>query len=627
MKFLSLVKDGKSISVKYEDENKKISKARYSNPTDRTIENLNFISAVCDAQEDGIDIIEKMIKMGMLSCKEEFDFYLKIYNRCLGVLGGKENFSSKEFGKAYLFLSDTGSGKSHIISKILVEKLSTEKKKYSFDKIKRILSGNTETTKNITEYILRKPINKADINKIKVEFKFIDDVEQGWVANEIITEAYKRYLKSKEISKSRCLIPKQVLQATFRTDKLFSKEDILEIEEYLRSKFETLPYVKDQLDEEFIEGTKGMIVDKIIKILEKEKIGEKDYLELSEENLLSVFQSIKEKFSLIDTAKITFYIDIEEPSILIDTIGLNHGEKAENVDRIRLRNLASLLVKNKDANIVYVIDATRVTQLVLEPIEMLYQFGRFSTTKFLISKTDLLDDFDSIQSFIEEKIEDNEYLDNEFLDYLKNNSYASASDDAYKILLESVVDINVTSKEYKVQTSEENFTLEINEFKRYLDRKFTNAHWHSLDSYLFKIINNREDEHIDKNFESYSISGNIRDIFTQTFKSERIEKRLMDYCTEKPDKDTLNEMKKQFWIALTKVAYVYFIEKNMNEIIRIYNIRSTFTVRNARKSSMTRERLMNFKNLYYKSDIELNSIFSGIISVSLGITIDNVNKK
>ena len=527
-------------------------------------------------------------------------------------------------------ISDTGAGKSYFLSKLLSNILKKHISGITFEDIRRIISGNKETTKCAIKFSFNNKFNDEDENKLLVTYEHKDEIEIKWVSQEIVLEGFNKFIKQRQRNKvCDSLIPKQCLQATFRLEKVISDEDLKEINEFLIKTYGNLENFRNELKPEEIDNFSKQIFD-IIYPKFKEGFLKDKKLDISTENLLTELEIIKEKFSFINKATITFNIKCPKSFEILDTIGINHGASTSNILDIRLKRISNILVENRNSNIIFVMDSTDLTRLTLEPIELLKQYGRFNTTKFILSKTDILseDEFENIDILLDEKIEDNDLLDEDILDSVRKNIYLSSDEGAFdKIIntditacntLNSQIEFNLTNCEIPFRDC----NIEVNKFKEYILEQFTHTHWATFESYIRKVTRGI-DSHMDKYGTEYSISNTIRDIFTTTYKNEELthdlEKRIIKQITI----SELDEMKKKFWSALTKSAYIFFIDKNKSTLQEIYDLRKNRDATVKYKNSMTKDRIIIFKGLYDFDSIDLNNIFKVLIEESLKIAVSN----
>lgn len=624
IKFIGIKDDGGVPAITYTIDGKR-TKARFPEYRDKSVEILKFIHSIYLRGQEDFQCLSELSEL--LNCNAELNFYQKV------IL--KKQSSNVEVTKkdivdinTFILISDTGAGKSYFLSKLLSNILEEHIDGITFEDIRRIISGNKETTKCAIKFSFNNKFNDEDKNKLLITYDHKDKTEIKWVCQEIVLEGFNKFIKQKQCGKVfNNIVPKQCLQATFKLEKVISSETLKEINDFLIKTYEGLGTVRSELKSEEIDSFSNQVFDMIYPKFNESLLKDKK-LDISTENLLTELKIIKEKFSFINKATITFNIKCPKSFEILDTIGINHGASTSNILDIRLKRISSMLVENRHANIIFVMDSTDLTRLTLEPIELLKQYGRFNTTKFILSKTDILseDEFKNIDMLLDEKIEDNDLLDEDILDYIRKNVYLSSDERAIEEIINTDITVidNINNEVgFNVMNPKISFrdcNVEVNKFKEYILEQFTHTHWATFESYIRKVTAGK-DSHIDKYGTEYSISNTIRDIFTTTYKNQELTGDLEKRLNKSISSLELDEMKKKFWSALTKNSYIYFIDKNKSALQGIYDLRKNRDVTIKYKNSMTKDRIIIFKGLYNFDPIDLNYIFKELIEASLSIAI------
>lgn len=624
--FKSSIKDNETITMSYEQDEKR-KKCRMKHISDESIERLNAISEAVEGRWLDIAYIVGLSKVGLWDGECEANLYSKI------IASSGENEEKKPFDK-YVLIGDTGSGKSYLLSSILANELKSLN--ISFKELEKILSGNGETTRSEVSYKFISVKNKND-EEIILEYRKITDYEIEGCVIEILMEAYNKINnKKRRHQEIKNILPKQAMQSTFRLKDLFDSKEIENLEKPLIDSYNFID-ATSKSESSFIDMNKAKFIKLINEKVElkKELIDKYKKGSLNKENFKYVLNMVNKEFSIIRSVTVNIKKVCSKEFIITDSIGLNHGENQGNITEIRLKRLSEIMSENLDSNILFIIDGTKTTELTLEPIALMEKYGKMKNTMFIVSKLDLLrDKYDNISDFIEEKIVETGYLDDVLSDFIMDNSISSASIERDKNLIDISIDkiselLNNklgVKREISIDiSSHDDLYIEysIKEFLEYVNLHFRNIHWATMQSYISNLLRG-SDRHEDRHSNIYSISVTLKDIVLKNININYLNGILIKSYKEvlgECDDVILEQLKQEFWINFEKLAYYYFIRKNIKEIKIINNIRINKELRIYHNISMTQERTKRFLSLILINDIELKNILNSFIKISIDLVI------
>lgn len=507
----------------------------------------------------------------------------------------------------YIFVGDIKSGKSYLIANLLAEVLArdiSEREKIKSELIKT-LTGIGETTVSLNKFEIRRN------NQENIEFncELVDETYITRISDEASEFAYEKIKKNEQKGEENKIILKYELDGNiFRLKKLLGKEKFLEVNDKL---IEIYLKNKDVTKDEYIKVTKG-IIEQVIEASSKEiklKIEQyKNEKVIDNDKFLEILKYIsKKKISSLLKA-VDFKItkkSIEKEFDLLDSIGLNHGEGTNKLDVNKIRNLrvADILNKYPDYNIIYTINSNNTTNLTLQPINLFDRMGVLNKVKFVVTQLDILSEEYDFYEFIKEKIE--EKLEGEIIERLKENIQEGPLE---------IKDLFLNQKsnhilKYKNILNDININKivknTINKFENDINIYFNGIHWNRMNA-----ISRNESIGIDEYLVGGSLEFSITHLFIINLLNEldNDKFRALFGIKDNLKQIELDVMKNKFKRKLFNSIKAYYVLIEMGKFNQIYELRWKREYREYFNISMTKERVLKFKNIIFEKCDNIETI-------------------